>query len=153
MPGTEVPPCWLLGQWRPSTGTYRLFGEANGRLWEGSHQWVLPRTSADSGLDPVVSHSHPRFCRSPSDTSRLVWFSLLWSHCSFPRGLMHTLLCMCPQEWSLCFPQSFQSPAIKSHYDSKPDSLGIPSPFARPPCWEAWRVAQNLHSSEWTSVV
>ena len=36
-----------------------LFGEANGGLWEGSRQGVLPRTSAASVLVPVVSHSHP----------------------------------------------------------------------------------------------
>ena len=36
-----------------------LFGGANGRLWEGSHQGVLPRTSAASVLVPMVSHSLP----------------------------------------------------------------------------------------------
>ena len=30
------------------------------------------------------------------------------------------------QDWSLCFPQSCESPIIKSHWLSKPDSLGIP---------------------------
>ena len=32
---------------------------ANGRLWEGSHQGVLPGTSAASVLVPTVSHSPP----------------------------------------------------------------------------------------------
>ena len=36
------------------------------------------------------------------------------------------------QEWSLCFPQSCQSPAIKSCSPSKSDSLGIPPPVAGP---------------------
>ena len=36
-----------------------LFGGANGGLWEGSRQGVLPRTSAASVLVPTVSHSHP----------------------------------------------------------------------------------------------
>ena len=31
-----------------------LFGGANGRLWEGSRQGVLPRTSAASVLVPTV---------------------------------------------------------------------------------------------------
>ena len=38
----------------------------------------------------------PCLCRRPSNTSRWVWFSLLWGHCSFPWVVMHTLLCMCP---------------------------------------------------------
>ena len=36
-----------------------LFGGANGGLWEGSHQGVLPRTSAASVLVLTVRHSHP----------------------------------------------------------------------------------------------
>ena len=36
-----------------------LFGGANGGLWEGSRQGVLPRTSAASVLVLTVSHSHP----------------------------------------------------------------------------------------------
>ena len=31
---------------------------------------------------PANSHLH----RRPSDTSRWIWFSLLWGHCSFPLG-------------------------------------------------------------------
>ena len=36
-----------------------LFGGANGRFWESSHQGVLPGTSAASVLVPTVSHHHP----------------------------------------------------------------------------------------------
>ena len=36
-----------------------LFCGANDRLWDGSRQGVLPRTSAASVLVPTVSHSHP----------------------------------------------------------------------------------------------
>ena len=36
-----------------------LFGGAKDRLWEGSRQGVLPRTSAASVLVPMVSHSPP----------------------------------------------------------------------------------------------
>ena len=57
------------------------------------------------------------------------------------------------QEQSLCFPQSCQSPAIKSLYPSKSDSLGIPPPIAGPPGWETWHGVHNLHSSGWTSAV
>ena len=36
-----------------------LFGWANDRLWEGSRQGVLPRTSAASVLVPTVKQSQP----------------------------------------------------------------------------------------------
>ena len=32
------------------------------------------------------------------------WFSLLWDHCSFPRVLMCTLLCVCPPRVESLFP-------------------------------------------------
>ena len=35
-----------------------LFGGANGELWEGSRQEVLPRTAAASVLVLTVRHSH-----------------------------------------------------------------------------------------------
>ena len=35
-----------------------LFGGVNGRLWEGSRQGELPRTSAASVLIPTVKQSH-----------------------------------------------------------------------------------------------
>ena len=57
------------------------------------------------------------------------------------------------QGWSLCFHQSCASPIIKSHWPSRSDSLGIPSPFVRAPGWEASRGAQNLHNSGKTSLV
>ena len=59
MGGAEFPPCWLFGLRHPSTGAYRLFSVANGRLWDGSHQGVLPRTSDSRVLVPAVSHSCP----------------------------------------------------------------------------------------------
>ena len=36
-----------------------LLGGPNGRLWEGSRQGALPRTSAASVLVPTVKQSHP----------------------------------------------------------------------------------------------
>ena len=41
------------------------------------------------------------------------------------------------QDWSLSFSQSNRSSIIKSHWPSKPDFLGIPSPFVRSPGCEA----------------
>ena len=55
------------------------------------------------------------------------------------------------QDWSLCFPQSSGRPTIKSHWSSRSDSLGIPSPFVRSPGWEASCRVQNLRNSARTS--
>ena len=41
----------------------------------------------------------------------------------------------------------------KSPWPTKPDSLGIPSPFVRSPGWEAWHGIQNLHNSARTFLV
>ena len=60
--------------------------------------------------------------------------------------LVCTRFCLCPLRIS-CSPQSYGSSVIKSHWPSKSDSLGIPSPFAGSPGWEPWRGAQNLHNS------
>ena len=154
MGGAEFPLCGLFHLRWPSPGGYRLFGGANGRLWEGSHQGVLPRISAASVLVPTVSHSHPL----PLQETLQHWqVGLVQS----PMGSLlllpgcwciHYFVCAL-QKWSLCFPQSCQSPAIKSCKPSKSESLGIPPPIARLPGWEAWHGAQNLHSSGWTYVV
>ena len=52
----------LLVVWPEATQHWSLpglFGGANDRLWEGSCQGVLPRTSAASVLVPTVKQSHP----------------------------------------------------------------------------------------------
>ena len=52
----------LLVFWPEVTQHWSLpgpFGGANGGLWEGSRQGVLPRTSAASVLVLTVRHSHP----------------------------------------------------------------------------------------------
>ena len=36
---------------------------------------------------------------------------------------------------------------VKSHWPSRPDSLGILSPFVRSPSWEAWCGVQNIHNN------
>ena len=69
----------------------------------------------------------------------------------FPWALVYVRFCS--QDWGLCFLQSFWSPVIKSCWISKSYSLGIPSPFAGFPGWEAWCGVQNLHNSGWTSLV
>ena len=52
----------LLVVWPEATQHWSLpglFGGANGGLWEGSHQGVLPRTSAASVLVLTVNHIQP----------------------------------------------------------------------------------------------
>ena len=65
---------------------------------------------------------------------------------------MQNLVCAL-QDWSVCFPQSSGRPITKSHWPSKPYSLGIPSPLDGSPDWETWHGVQNLHSSVRTSLV
>ena len=52
----------LLVVWPEATQHWSLpglFDGVNGRLWEGSRQGELPRTSAASVLVPTVKQSHP----------------------------------------------------------------------------------------------
>ena len=103
MRGAVFSPCWLFGLRRPSTGANRLFGGAKGGLWEGSHQWVLPRTAVASVFVPTVSHSCPLPLQE-IHSSRKVWPSLLWGHCSVPRVPMHTRPCVCPPRVEFLLP-------------------------------------------------
>ena len=57
------------------------------------------------------------------------------------------------QDWSLCFPQSYGSPVIKSCWPSKSDSLGILSLFAGSPGWKGWHGAHNLLNSGKMSLI
>ena len=71
----------------------------------------------------------------------------------FPCVLVWARFCLCSQEWSLyLLCKSFVSPVIKFFLPSMSDSLGIPSLFARFPCWEDWSANQNLHNSGRTLV-
>ena len=115
----------LLVVWPEATQQWSLpglFGGVNGKLWEGSRQGALPRTSAASVLVLTVSHnSPPRPPTSAGDPPTLAGRSgsvspgvtapSPGSRCT------HYFVCAV-QEWSLCFPQFCQNPAIKSHYSS-----------------------------------
>ena len=56
----------------------------------------FPELLLPVSLSPQWATAIPHLCRRPSNTSRWVWFSLLWGHCSFPWVPMHTLLAVCP---------------------------------------------------------
>ena len=96
---------------------------------------------------------NPCLHRRPSNTSRWFWLSpvgpLLLSCRSWS---MQYFVCDL-QDWSFCFPQSFGSPIIKSHWPSRSDSLGIPNPFVESPGWEAWHQVQKLYNNGRTSLV
>ena len=66
--------------------------------------------------------------------------------------LAYTGFCFCSRVESL-FPPVLWSPVIKSHWPSKSDSLGTPSPFVGSPSWEAWRGTQKLRNSGRTSLL
>ena len=58
------------------------------------------------------------------------------------------------QDWSLCFPQSSGRPVMIPCWPSRPDSLGIHSPFVESPRLGSteWGI-QNLHNRGRTSLV
>ena len=71
----------------------------------------------------------------------------------FPWVLLCSRCCLCPLRLELLFPQSCGSLMIKSHWPSRSDSLGIPSPFVGSPGWGAWYGVPNLYNSGRTSLV
>ena len=46
----------------------------------------------------------PHLHRKPSNTSKYIWFSPLWDHCSFPWVLVNTRFCLCPPRVRSVFP-------------------------------------------------
>ena len=95
MGSAEFPPYWLFGLRRPSTGGYRLFGQANGGLREGHAKEYFPELLLPVSLSLWWATATPCLCRICSNTSRCVWFSLLWGRCSFPLGPdVHTTVCV-----------------------------------------------------------
>ena len=155
MGGAGFPPCWLFCLRQPNTGAYlgSLVGlmAVSGRAHTKEYfpelllpvslsPWWATATPPTSAGDPVTLAGRSGSI-SPGVTALFPG-----SRCA------HYFVCAL-QEWGLCFPQSCWSPAIKSQEASKSDSLAIPPPVVGPPVWEAWRGAQKLHSSGWTSVV
>ena len=154
MGGAGFPPFWLFGLRQPNTGAYWA-------LWWGYWQTLgglTPRSTSQNFCcqcpcphgepqpPPASAGGPPALAGRSGSVSHGVTAPSPGSWCT------HYFVCALP-DWSLCFPQFCWSPAIKSRQSSKSDSLGIPPLVARLPRWEAWRGAQNLHSSVWTFVV
>ena len=90
----------------------------------------MPELLYSLSLIPQQATVDPSLHRRFLDTRRQVWLSLLWGHCSFPLGPSAQKVFFVPSK-SL-YSQSCGSSAIKSHWPSKSNFLGVLSPFADP---------------------
>ena len=122
MGGAEFPPWWLFGLRRPSTGTYRLFRVANGRLQEGSCQEVstsqnfccqCPCPCGEPQPPPAAARDPP----TPAGRSGSVSYGVT---APSPCVLMHTLLCVCPPSVESLFP-----PVLLKSYSQIPLSFNV----------------------------
>ena len=55
--------------------------------------------------------------------------------------------CWCAPRLESLFPPVLWKSYNQIPLSSKPDSMGVPSPFVGSPGWEVWCEVQNLHSS------
>ena len=97
MGGAGFPPCWLFGLRRPNTGVY--LGSLGGLMADSGRAHAkeyFPELLLLVSLSSQWDTANPRLCRRSSNTSRSIWFSRLWGHCSFPWVPKRTLLCVCP---------------------------------------------------------
>ena len=97
----------LLVVWPEATQLWRLPSSLVGLMadsWRTHTKEYFPELLLPVSLSQQWITAIPCLCRRPSNTSRQVWFSLLWGHCSFPWVLMHTLLCVCPPRVDSLFP-------------------------------------------------
>ena len=101
-----------------------------GAFPECCSQCPRPLVSPCQPAPPEETLEHQQVVLAQSPVGSLLLSSVSW--CT--QGSVCAL-----QDWRLCFPQSCGSLVIKSHWPSRSDSLGIPSPFVRSPGWEAWR--------------
>ena len=69
----------------------------------------FPELLLPVSLSLRLATATPRLCRRPSNTSRLVWFSLLWGHFSLPLGPdVHTTLCVPSKSGVSVSPRPFE---------------------------------------------
>ena len=81
-----------------------LFGGANGRLWEGSRQGVLPRTSGASVLVLTVRQSHPLPLQETLQHQQVGLVQSPMGSLLLSLVPMRTLLCVCPPRVESLFP-------------------------------------------------
>ena len=105
MGGAGSLPCWLFGLRWPNTGAY--LGSLVGLMVDPGRAHAkeyFPELLLPVSLSSRWATATLHLCRRPSNTNQLVWFSLLWSHRSFPWVPMHTVLCGCPPRVECLFP-------------------------------------------------
>ena len=121
MGGAIFPPCSLA--WAQT-----MVGVME--VMETSFQRACTRTVVFSVPDPTAGHGRPKPPQEIPGHSQQVWLSLFWGQCSFLLNPSAQKVLFVPSK-SL-FSQSCGSSAVKSHCPSKPNSLGVLSPFADP---------------------
>ena len=116
MGGAGFPPCWLFGLRRLNTGAYRcslvglMVDSGRAHAKEYLPELVLPASLslAEPHLPPASAGDPPTLAGGSGSASYGVTAPFPGSWCA------HYFVCAL-QEWSLCFPQSCRSPAIKSN--------------------------------------
>ena len=121
-------------------------------LWSG--WWRAPRGFTPRRTFPARCCQCPHPCGEPLPThastgdpptpAASFGSVLCWVAAPFLWVFVCARFCSCLPSLESLFPPS---PVIKSRWPSRPDSLGIPSPFVRSLGWGAWGVVQNLHNS------
>ena len=102
----------------------------------------MPELLYSVSLIPQQATVDPSLHRRFLDTRRQVWLSLLWGRCSFLLGPSAQKVFFVPSK-SL-YSQSCGSSAIKSHWPSKSNSLGVLSPFADPQAGKSAMGPRNV---------
>ena len=147
MSGAALPPSQSVAPSWSSLGACGPHGGVNGDFREGSlANGHLPGLLPPLPLTPVSS------CR-PSDPSREGRLSVLWGYRAFPCVLGHARPSLGPPRVASLCPLVLWKSCNQIPWPSREDSLVLPSAFARPPSWEAWRRAPSLHNSGRTSLV
>ena len=105
MGGAGFPPFWLFGLRQPNTGAF--LGSLVGLMTDSGRAHAkayFPELLLPVSLSPQWATATPWLHRGPSNTSRLVCFSLPWGHCSFLWVPICTPLCLCPPRVESLFP-------------------------------------------------
>ena len=141
MGGAALPPSQLFSLKQCSPGVYRLSGRVNGDLQEvySKGELAVPRPCGKPLMTYASTEGPPTlagiFVSVSCGVTALL--SVSWWMQNFVCGL---------RGWSLYFPQSSGSSIIKSCWLSRPNSVGIHSPFAGSSGWEAW---SSQPSQQW----
>ena len=112
---------------------------AEGNLAVPPSLWWALQTHASTGDPPTLAGSF-------DSVSFGVTAPLLWV-------LVCAKFCLCLPRLEFLFPSVLWRPIIKSHWPSRLDSLGIPSPSVGSLGWEAGHGVQNLHNNGRTSLL